>query len=172
VEPIKARRFECRSVRVTGGHARLRGQIPRGAAVEVEQGPQDSLGMRPEIRRIGTARRPRPPSRSDPRKKLRGPSSTLRRSLFRPTTRHPSTIRSEPAPPSAGAGVRVERRKVFSQSSSGDLLNWREEILEHGESTGPDSKRPRLRLLCHHLSRERCICPRFRRQVQQLLRLF
>ena len=36
--------------------------------------------------------------------------------LFRPTTRHPSTIRSEPAPPSAGAGVRVERRKVIQDS--------------------------------------------------------
>jgi len=26
--------------------------------------------------------------------------------------------------------VRVERRKVFSQSSSGDLLDWRQEVFE------------------------------------------
>jgi len=37
-----------------------------GAAVEVEQGPH-LVGMRPEIRRMGIARRPRSPPRSDPR---------------------------------------------------------------------------------------------------------
>jgi len=34
--------------------------------------------------------------------------------------------------------VRVERRKVFSQSSSGDLLDRREEILEHRARTEVD----------------------------------
>jgi hypothetical protein len=170
VEPIKARRFECRSMRVTGG------QIPEGRLSRWSRGPNFKLGMRPEIRRKGTARRPRPPARSDPRKKFGaplplsgGPSSAPRRApvsgdatvkahvstraiaalhpapgdrrnveqgpacgmrpwsrsrarrsnadlmrvsgvrspegpLFRPTTRHPSMRRLEPAPPSAGAG--------------------------------------------------------------------
>jgi len=34
--------------------------------------------------------------------------------------------------------VRVERRKVFSQSSSGDLLHRREEILEDGSRAEVD----------------------------------
>ena len=86
----------------------------------VEQGP--ACGMRPWSR--SRARR----SNADLMRVsgVRSPEGPL----FRPTTRHPSTIRLEPAPPSADAGVKVERRKVFSQSSSGDRLDRREEILE------------------------------------------
>ena len=43
---------ECRRLTRNG---QLHGRIPKGAAVEAEQGPQLYLGMRPEIRRKGIA---------------------------------------------------------------------------------------------------------------------
>ena len=66
----------------------------------VEQGPRFP-GMRPRRARRSNA----DPMRVSGVRSPEGP-------LFRPTTRHPTTVRLEPAPPSAGAGVRASFSKA------------------------------------------------------------
>ena len=81
--PFKNRgRSLARPFRHHSAKVRARGASPEGRLSRWSRGPNFKLGMRPEIRRKGIARRPRPPSRSDPRKKLRGASRGGRGTLW------------------------------------------------------------------------------------------